>query len=85
MDMECNSIGHSEKDGPVGSLTRRGRDQWVAASFEVSRAAPKCARVRGAWIKPEAHSYIDVKACAIAYVSAAVEDPKQKGIKKTDR
>jgi hypothetical protein len=47
-------------------------DKWVAASFEVSRTAPKRARVRGAWIKPEAHGYIDVKACAIAFVSAAV-------------
>jgi hypothetical protein len=52
------------------------------ATFEISRAAPKRTRIRGAWIKPEAHSYIDVKACAIAFVSAAVEGFKQKSIKK---
>jgi hypothetical protein len=49
----------------------------VAASFKVSRAAPKSARVRGTRIKPEAHGYIDVKACAVACVSAAVENPER--------
>ena len=63
------------------SMYDRGR--WVAASFEVSRAAPKSARVRGARIKPEAHSYIDVKACDIACVSAAVDNPEER--EKTDR
>jgi len=29
---------------------------------EVSRAAPESARVRRAWVKPEAHGYINVKA-----------------------
>jgi hypothetical protein len=58
------------------------RGRRMAASFEVGRAAPKSARVRGAWIKPEAHGYVDVKACAVVCVSAAVE--KRRG-EKTDR
>jgi hypothetical protein len=50
----------------------------VALSSEIGRAAPKRARVRRARIKPEAHSYINVKTCSIEIISAAVEKPKRK-------
>ena len=51
--------------------------------FEVCRAAPESARVRRAWVKPEAHGYINVKACLVNPVSAAVENPERQK-RKTD-
>ena len=46
--------------------------------FKVGRAAPKRARVRRARIKPEAHSYINVKTCTIEFIGASVETKGQK-------
>ena len=42
--------------------------------FEVCRAAPESARVRRAWVEPEAHGDINVKACPINLVLARVEN-----------
>lgn len=50
---------------------------------EVGRTAPESAGVRRAWVKPEAHSYINVKACPIDPVLAVVENPKRQGPKLT--
>jgi CTP-dependent riboflavin kinase len=47
------------------------------SSFEVSRAAPESAGIRRAWVEPEAHGDINVKACPINPVSAAVEIPER--------
>ena len=54
----------------------------VTLSSKVGRAAPKRARVGRAGIKPEAHSYINVKTCPSEPISLAVEKSQTKeGIK----
>jgi hypothetical protein len=50
----------------------------AALSSKVGRAASKRARVCRARIKPEAHSYINVKTCTIKFILAAAEDPVRK-------
>ena len=55
----------------------------TTSPFEVSRAAPESARVRRAWVEPEAHGYINVKACPINPVLAGVEN-RERRKHKTD-
>jgi hypothetical protein len=50
----------------------------VTLSSKVGRAAPKRARVGRAGIKPEAHSYINVKTCPPKPILVAVEKPSTK-------